>query len=320
MNHNDVIRTHASLLSQVSNTLPDPQLNEGDTEMFGRAKAWREALDGYRAEMTAAQLSPLTMRGRRYQLGVFAEDHIRKHPWKVTRADIIDWLGSRDWSRSTVSVYRATVREFYSWARISGQIRKDPAADLPTIAVPDRVPHPVPDAVVIAAIELATQRDELILCAGRFMGLRRAEIAAIRFDHNDGANLRVTGKGSKTRLIPVHQTFATALQAEQERRADGGYGTGWWHPPAHDDGYLFPAHNTPTGHLIPEVIGRSAAKALGTPWTTHSLRHAYLSSVYEISGDIRSVAELAGHVKLDTSRGYAQMPTDALRNIVNQMH
>lgn len=300
---------------------PDPEvgeilLNGGDVwrKQTGR---WRDAIDGYTAEMRAAGLSERTIRQRRYQLGILSEDFLHRSPWRLTRAELADWLGSYQWAASTRMVYRATIRQFYDWARLDGHVKRSPAETLPPIRVPDGVPHPVPDDVVADALARASQRDELVLLLGYDAGLRRAEIAAHRWDQLSGDDLRIRGKGKRVRVIPATRRLLKALRAEQQRRQAGRYGDGWHYRPGDDGGFVFPGKHH--GHLAPEVIGRIAHAALGDGWSTHDLRHSYLTRAYQIAGDIRAVAELAGHVKLDTSRGYARLPSDALRRIVDQM-
>lgn len=280
--------------------------NGSGEEVLGRGhvETWKRAIDGYVAEMRAAGLSRRTIRQRRYQLGLLAEDHVRRSPWKLSREDLIDWLGRYEWRSSSQMVYRATIRGFYTWARIAGHCRRNPADKLPSIAVPSGLPRPVPDSVVEAALEKADPRSRLILLLGYYAGLRRAEIAALRWEQVGTKTLRVTGKGKRTREIPLHPKLAEAL-ADYRFLHDVG------------DAYVFAGNHK--GHLAAETVGRLASEALGSNWTTHTLRHAFLTRAYQISGDIRSVAALAGHAKLDTSAGYARLPGDALRRIVDQM-
>lgn len=275
----------------------------GDEVWRDHTQRWADAIDGYAAEMRAARRSAQTIRQRRYQLGILAEDHVRRSPWKLSRADLITWLGRYEWQASTQMVYRSTLRGFYDWARITGQVKHSPAVDLPTVTVPNGLPRPTPEDVVSRALDQATPRDRLILLLGIYAGLRRAEIASLRWDEIGSKNLRITGKGKRTREIPLNGKLVVALNAASAERQG--------------DDWVFPGNQN--GHLAPETVGRHASQLLGTSWTTHTLRHAFLTRAYQISGDIRSVAALAGHVKLDTSAGYARLPGDALQRIVDQM-
>jgi integrase len=285
---------------------PDPKIPGGAIseggDVFGRGHVqdWQHAIGGYVAEMHAAGLSAQTIRQRKYQLGILAEDHVRRSPWKLTRADLIAWLGRYDWQPSSQMVYRATLRGFYNWGRLAGHIKRNPADRLPSGSVPSGLPRPVPTEVVEVAAKRADPRARLVLLLGYYAGLRRAEIASLRWESVGVDTLRIVGKGKRTREIPLNGKLAGAL---------GKYESG--------DDYVFPGNQR--GHLAPETIGRIASDALGANWTAHTLRHAFLTRAYQISGDIRTVAALAGHAKLDTSAGYAQLPGDALRRIVDQM-
>ena len=200
------------------------------------------------------------------------------------------WLASHDtWKPATKASARSALTTFFSWAHKHAHRPDDPSADLKPIRVPLPPPKPVPENVLKDALKNATPRQRLALLLGAFAGLRRAEIAGLHADHIelDTGQLRVTGKGSKTRLVPAHPILMPYLE---EAKAAGGY--------------LFP--NGHGYHVTPTTIGRLVKPLLGN-LSTHALRHRFATQVHAASHDLRAVQDLLGHSSLATTQRYLQV-------------
>lgn len=284
----------------------------------GTVRAWVKAIDEFTAWSRAAGNSPRTIEQRRYQLAFLAEAHLHRTPWRVTTSELAGWLGSYDWSAATRYSYRSTIRTFYAWAQTVGHVKRNPAVDLPPVRVPQSLPRPTPDGIVDHALDDCTDRDRLFVLLATHAGLRRAEIASLRWEHVGTDELRITGKGNKIRSIPLHPRLAAELTAERVRRDDAEYGSGYRYRKVSDGGYIFPSRRNGTP-ISPHTVGTVLSKLLGPQWTGHTLRHRFGTRTYQISGDIRITAALLGHARLDTTAGYARIPDDALRRVVDQI-
>lgn len=151
----------------------------------------------------------------------------------------------------------------------------------------------------VAARDMAV----LALCYGA--GLRISEALSLSRSDLDGAALRVTGKGGKTRLVP--------LLAQVRQSIDTYLG-------------LCPFTLTPTqklfrgekgGVLSPRLIQLRMAElrgALGLPpsATPHALRHSFATHLLSRGGDLRAIQELLGHASLSTTQIYTAVDTDRL--------
>ncbi|WP_058234100.1 tyrosine-type recombinase/integrase [Devriesea agamarum] len=142
------------------------------------------------------------------------------------------------------------------------------------------------------ALSLADRRLDLMIRAGAYHGLRACEISRIHHNDLEGEELRVLGKGGKTRLVPINDP----VLEHAIRRCEG---------------WLFPGRTD--GHLSPGHVTKLLSEAIPGIWTAHTLRHRYGTKVYEGAGDILVVAELLGHARLDTTRRYVRMSRDKVR-------
>jgi integrase len=276
---------------------------------------WIYAIDAWTNWMIAAGVSIRTIELRRYQMRRLAEAHLRRSPWRINTNDLIEWMSGQPWSQETRRSYRATLRAFYTWAEQSRRTRRNPTSSLPAVRAPHTVPRPTPDEVINMALKSCSDRDRLILCLAALAGLRRAEIAGLRWDHITPDGIRVHGKGGKIRIVPIHPDLLRLIYAERLCRIAGGSGTGYRYTAGLDGPWLFPGQCD--GHMTPAAIGKTAVRALGPGWGAHSLRHRFATRVYAGTHDLLAVQELLGHSKPETSRRYTQLSDGALSDAVN---
>jgi integrase/recombinase XerC len=221
------------------------------------------------------------------------------HPWDVTTDQMLAWLGAQVWATETRRSYRAALCSFYRWAHISGRMASNPAALLPPIKPPVRLPRPTPEGVLAAALLAATPRVQLMVLLAAREGLRRSEIAQVHsrdLEHDlTGWSLHVHGKGSKDRLVPLSEQVWTLLSGA----------------PA---GFLFPG--AIDGHLSPAYVGKLVSRVLGVGWSAHTLRHRFATVAYAGERDLLAVQMLLGHSKPETTRLYVLIPNASLRAAV----
>jgi integrase len=265
--------------------------------------------------MRAAGLRPGTIDEYRYRVRVLCEAHVRRSPWSVKTQDLTGWMAGQDWAPETRKSYRTALRSFYGWARKAGHIRRNPTDDLPAVRVPRGEPRPAPEAVFEAALEQADDRTRLILLLAGYAGLRRAEIAGLRWDYINDGLMWIVGKGGHVRYMPVHPVLGTALEAELQRRGRNAFGTGWRYTSQPESSFVFPGRTG--GSVTPDAIGRAAARALGGYYTGHTLRHRFAGRAYAHTHDLRAVQQLLGHASPTTTAIYAKADREALRNAVD---
>ena len=254
---------------------------------------WTKAVEDYCAWERGAGRSPGTVDLRRRYLLRLA-DALECGPFRVTADDLSRFLDDPSWKPETRKSARGAICRFYRWAMDTERITADPAYRLPTVKVPIGKPHPVPDPIIARALACAGDRDKMMVMLASFMGLRRAEIAAVHARDVEGRVLRVRGKGGKTRLVPIPADLQIAL--------------------ASVDGFAFPGNYQ--GHLSPNRVGIILRRLLGS-YSAHAMRHRFASTAYEQTHDIRAVQELLGHASVATTQIYTAVPDGALRAAVD---
>ena len=146
-------------------------------------------------------------------------------------------------------------------------------------------------------------------------GLRLAELVSLDVDSidTDAAQLEVTGKGAKTRVLPVGRKALAALAAwRQERPALA--------KPA--ERALFVTRNGTriSGRSVEQRLDRWTRRH-GLPKThPHALRHSFASHILESSGDLRAVQELLGHADIGTTQIYTHLDFQHLARVYDQAH
>lgn len=237
------------------------------------------------AWMRAGSLSPETLRVRRSSLRIFAAGHDLLTATGPEMTAYLDSLPGGAWSRHG---HLAALRGFCRWARTTGLREDDPTLMVHPVRTPEGRAKPVPECVLRDALTSADDELRLILLLGAYAGLRRAEIAHVHSDDVDGNWLVVTGKGQRTRRVPIHPLLRAQL--------DGV--SGWALP--HDGGHVTPWH---VAHRVRETID---------PWTTHTLRFRFAKVTYAACRDLRVVQALLGHANPQTTALYVGVDEDRL--------
>lgn len=219
----------------------------------------------------------------------------------------------------------AGVRSFLRYLERRGLVNAAAAAALKAPRAPRALPKPLTavDARKVAsgAGQLAEEpwiaaRNAAVFTLLYGAGLRISEALGLLgsqvADMRQGA-LRITGKGGKTRLVPVLPVTVEAV-AEYQRLCP-------WHVEA--DKPLF--RGARGGALQPAIIQREMKRmrsALNLPETAtpHALRHSFATHLLGRGGDLRAIQELLGHASLSTTQVYTGVDTARLLEIYDAAH
>lgn len=250
-------------------------------------------IQGYLQTLAAENMSRGTLRLKRHHLLSLAKvvDLLT-----ATEDDLVGYLSRDGWKPETRKSARSTIRGFYAWAHRRGVVEDNPAAYLRAVRVPTGRPRPVPEAGVKEALANASGEQKLMVLLAAYAGLRVSEIASLRVDALTSHGLRVTGKGGKERIVPVHPSVLAPL-AEQIVRCAGEW--------------VFPSPVTGS-HVQYDYIYKRIKAALGGVYTPHQLRHRFATQAYKGTQDLRAVQELLGHSSPNTTVRYTLIENDAL--------
>lgn len=235
---------------------------------------WARPLADWYAWMVAAGRAAGTIESRRRSLTAFARAN-PGGPAGLGPQHVVDWFAAHPrWKPATRRRELCALAAFWAWAIQFGRVENDPTGALGTIRVPKGVPRPIGDALFAQALARAQGPDRLMLLLAAHSGLRRAEIAAVRREDVTDHGLVVTGKGGRTRLIPL----TGRLRRELLDRPDG---------------WIFPGRSG--GHLRPCTVGAHLTALMDGKGTAHQLRHRFATKAWEGTRDLRAVQQLLGH-------------------------
>jgi integrase/recombinase XerC len=185
---------------------------------------------------------------------------------------------------------------------------------LPRPVAPDEVMNLAQDAADSASSDWIGARDLAILLLLYGAGLRVAEALSLTArDLPVGATLRVTGKRSKTRVVPVVPAVREAIE-DYVRQCP--------YPLSGDEPLFVGARGK---RLNPDLVRRSVAAArnrLGLPdsLTPHALRHSFATHLLARGVDLRALQELLGHASLSSTQIYTAVDAARLLDVYRHAH
>ena len=274
-------------------------------------------------------LAANTLAAYRRDLALFATWLAREHGGDIIAARESDLLGYASFrhagSRATTANRRLTVfKRFYRWALREHLVSEDPTLRLRNARQPMRVPKLLSEAQVealLAAPDVATllgQRDRAMLELMYASGLRVSELVTIKTVQvglAEGA-LRVTGKGSKERLVPFGEEahgWLTRYLADARAAILGGQ--------ASDALFVTARGGAMTRQMFWKLVKRHAASAgIDAPLSPHTLRHAFATHLLNHGADLRAVQMLLGHADISTTTIYTHVARERLRALHAQHH
>lgn len=245
-------------------------------------------------------------------------------PAKLTAHDIrraIAQLHGRGLDGRSIARMLSAWRGFYHYLARDHGCKLNPCIGIRAPKSAKRLPDALsPDdarqLVEIEATDALAVRDRAMLELFYSSGLRLAELTSLAPEDVNfaDATVRVTGKGGKTRIIPVGSHAATALNAWLEQRAA---------LPGVDARALFV--NRQGRRLGPRAIQsrvqqRGLHQGIAGRVHPHMLRHSFASHVLQSSSDLRAVQEMLGHASISTTQVYTQLDYQHLAKIYDAAH
>ncbi len=295
--------------------------------------AWECALELLTEDLCRRDAAPRTVRAYRADLHQFAAwaDARGLHPADVGPRDVrayIATLSERALTPSTSARKLAALRALFNSQREHGVIEQNPAE---LVSTPKRA-HNLPR--VLKAREAATLldaipargplelRDRAMFELAYACGLRAEEVISLGLgdvDH-DAEQLRVEGKGRKTRFVPAGEVALKAVGEYVER------GRPQLAEPANDEQALFLSKSGKrlgTSDVRRRLKGW--ARHSGVESTTgaigpHALRHSYATHLLDGGADLRSIQELLGHASVSSTQIYTRVESAKLKSAYARSH
>jgi site-specific recombinase XerD len=291
--------------------------------------AWRRALDGYRRELQTRGASPATLRAYArdlLELAAWATDRGRE-PGTLAYRDLRAYaavLSGRGLAKSSVARKLAASRGFHAHLVRAGDAPDNPAELLPTPKRDSRLPRVLgPDQVAglldrIPAGSPLEVRDRALFEVVYSCGMRAEEIVNLDGEDLDfeSETLRVSGKGNKTRVLPIGEPAQRALRRYLDT-ARPALAT------RDAEAALFLSKRG--RRLSSSDVRRRLAKwvreaAVAGRVSPHTLRHSFATHMLEGGADLRSIQELLGHSSVSTTQIYTRVEPSRLRREYARAH
>jgi integrase/recombinase XerC len=228
-------------------------------------------------------------------------------------------LARAEYADSTIRRRSSAIRSFYRYFLKSGDIKKNPAEELPRRRIRKTLPAFLYENQVeelMNVIDLNStfgKRDRALIELLYSSGLRVSELAGVKVSDIDFSAgwLKVTGKGRKERIVPVGGQALTWIRTYIDK---GRVGTSEFL-------FLNRFGNGLTDRSIRRVLDKWIKQlSFQKGVSPHTLRHSFATHLLENGADIRSVQELLGHQNLSTTQIYTHLTKDRLRTVYNKAH
>ena len=215
----------------------------------------------------------------------------------------------------------AAVRSFFSFLQREGVLQRNPALDVRAPKAAKHLPHTL-DVDQMAQL-LARKpngalevRDLALMELFYSSGLRLSELTGLTLRNLDltSAQVRVMGKGSKERIVPVGSAARKALSRWLTAR------TGL--AAAGEEAVFVGRNGAALGPRAVQLRVAAMARAAGLPQHLHPhmLRHSFATHLLESSRDLRGVQELLGHANISTTQVYTHLDFQHLARTYDQAH
>jgi integrase/recombinase XerD len=250
----------------------------------------------------------------------------RANLYAVLPHDLAAYFAERHEQSKPSSANRrlSVLKRFYQLALRQKQVAADPCLKLASARQPARFVHTLSEAQVealLAAPDVNTAlglRERTMLELMYASGLRVSELVTLKLVElslNDGV-LRITGKGSKTRLVPFGQEARRWIE-RYLKDARGVILDGQV-----DDALFVTGRGGPmTRQMFWILIKKHAARAAITaPLSPHTLRHAFATHLLNHGADLRVVQLLLGHSDISTTQIYTHVARERLKHLHSQHH
>lgn len=249
-------------------------------------------------------------------------------PQKITSKHIQDflvWINNFGLSPSSQARILSGIKTFYLFMSLEHGLLENPTALIDT----PRLSRKIPDILnieeierLIDAIDLSKRegiRNKTILEVLYGCGLRVSELVNLKISNLflDVELIKVTGKGSKERLVPIGaqairflRIYLNEVRVHQEIK------------PGFEDFVFLNRRGTSLTRVMVFIIIRDLATKIGLKKriSPHTFRHSFASHLVEGGADLRAVQDMLGHESITTTEIYTHVDRDYLHSVIRQYH
>jgi len=237
------------------------------------------------------------------------------------------WLDRRQEQKASLARKLAALRTFYRYLSRGKTRRMNPAVEVRTPKLPQRLPRVLTKDDANALMEFpegdgpAARRDRAILETLYSTGARVSELVGMNradLDLKEGL-VRLRGKGRKERIVPIGDV---AVEVIKEYLASlPRYPSSAMRHAEHGQP-VFRNHRGRrlTARSVARFVARYSAQLAGGRVSPHALRHSFATHLLDEGADLRAIQEMLGHASLATTQKYTHVAMDQLMKVYDQAH
>jgi len=292
---------------------PSPLVDEFCDMLWLEDGLSRNTLDAYRRDLN--------------QLAAWIRKEHGKSIEAAGHADLLGYLAFKVRGKTratTTSRQLSSLKRFYRYCLRQGKIQSDPTLKIDSPKLPRSLPkslteEDVEGLLAAPAVERALgMRDRAMLETLYASGLRVSELVTLKIAQvsQDMGVVRVVGKGSKERLVPLgEEALAWIRRYLKEARPELLAGR------ASDDLFVTARGAAMTRQMFWHLLRGHARKAgLKKPISPHTLRHAFATHLLNHGADLRVVQLLLGHSDISTTQIYTHVARERLKQLHAKHH
>lgn len=232
-------------------------------------------------------------------------------------------LNAAGYASKTVSRRLSAVRTFFRYLNVQGATQGNPASAASSPKIGHDLPRKtsasdVQELLSVCEDDEVGMRDQAFLellyaCGARIAELARLEMGDIDFAD---ASVKLFGKGSKERIVPLYPLALKTVQAYIDRGRPALLGRS-----ATNALFVSTRGKAMSADSLRRVFKRRAAQAgLDPSLHPHDLRHAFATDLVEEGADLRSVQEMLGHASLSTTQIYTHLSLKHMKDVYKNAH
>ena len=243
-----------------------------------------------------------------------------------TRADVVDFietLRNKGYSISSTCRFISSIKSLCKYLIIENVIKEDPSENLQTPKRWERLPKSLTVSEVRSFLELDTPIDKPIMMRDSVMlellyssGLRVSELVSLKVEdiNLEAGFIRVLGKGSKERVVPVNiraigrlRGYLNKVRQEILKKRQSSYL------------FVTGRGRSLTRQRFWQTI-KTLGRKKGIDLSPHTLRHSFATHLLEGGADLRSVQKMLGHSDISTTQIYTKVTTERLKKVYTKHH
>jgi site-specific recombinase XerD len=291
--------------------------------------AWSSAIQDLEADLRRRGGAEQTRRAYGIDVAQFAlwATRERLEPETVTHRGLRRYaaaLSEAGAAPSTVARKLASLRALFRSLREHGRVEQNPADLLSAPKRPQQLPKTLKPAEVAALLDRIPAstplelRDRALFELAYGSGLRAEELVTLDVGSVDfdAEEVRVEGKGNKTRVVPVGEHALRAIARYLDRGRDALRG-------ADDQPAVFlskSGRRLSTSDVRRRLTGWTRHAAMAGGISPHWLRHSFATHLLDGGADLRAIQEMLGHSRLSTTQVYTRVESARLRSTYARSH